>query len=341
MPVPEPGQPWHRGAMSSCSRRLRALRVGCERAQEEWRRARARFPRRSGSAGSPMQGRLTWKGRMVIAVAGGSAAALNSASGLRVMASASAGSPSAYDKYRSAGGAPGGFGDPKRRVTDILLACNVVVFVANIATQGLLFAYGAKINEFIAAGQFWRLVTPAFLHGNLMHLAFNSGFLNDIGPTVERLSGRKRFATIYFTGAVGGCLASYLFSSNPSVGASGALFGLAGALWVFCQRHKSDRRLYNPRFLQAFQDSINRTIMLNMLLGFVIPRVDNWGHAGGLVGGALGAWLLGPKWEIAWLKGRQGSVDNPPVRALSFTDPKILRALDKAKARQAAGPRLS
>lgn len=71
-----------------------------------------------------------------------------------------------------------------------------------------------------------------------MHLAFNSAFLNSVGPEVEQLSGHARFVVVYAVAAVTGSFMSFAFSSSPAVGASGALFGLAGALWVFAERHR-------------------------------------------------------------------------------------------------------
>ncbi len=80
-----------------------------------------------------------------------------------------------------------------------------------------------QINAAIAAGQWWRLVTPALLHGDLVHLAVNSYTFNNLGPTVERLYGAPRYLAVYFLAAVGGNVASYLGSPNPSLGASGMM----------------------------------------------------------------------------------------------------------------------
>ena len=82
-------------------------------------------------------------------------------------------------------------------------------------------AVSLQDNAAINVGQYWRFVTPAVLHGGWLHLAVNSASLNSLGPTVERLYGRGRYAAVYGCGAVGGCLFSYLRSPAQSVGASG------------------------------------------------------------------------------------------------------------------------
>jgi len=80
-----------------------------------------------------------------------------------------------------------------------------------------------QVNSAITAGQYWRLITPAFLHANLMHLAVNCYSLNNIGPAAEMWCGPRRFAAVYGISAVAGTVASYFASPNPSVGASGGV----------------------------------------------------------------------------------------------------------------------
>ena len=85
----------------------------------------------------------------------------------------------------------------------------------------------AQLNSAITAGQYWRLITPAFLHANLMHLAVNCYSLNNIGPAAEMWCGPRRFAAVYGISAVAGTVASYFASPAPSVGASGAMLGFS------------------------------------------------------------------------------------------------------------------
>jgi len=152
--------------------------------------------------------------------------------------------------------------DKQRRCTDVLLSLNVAAYAAQVLSRGALLSWGAKVrsrrlrkapacadslsvftqvNQLIAAGQLWRLVTPALLHGGLLHLFVNCYSLNDLGPAAERLLGPRRFPCLYIASAVSGNVASYLMNPGPGVGASGAIFGLVGCLAVYFARH---RRLY-------------------------------------------------------------------------------------------------
>ena len=97
---------------------------------------------------------------------------------------------------------------------------------------------GSQVNSRIAAGQLWRLVTPALLHGGVVHLLVNAYALNELGPTAEALLGRGRFVALYALSAVSGNVASYIASPRSAVGASGAVFGLLGCLGVYLARHR-------------------------------------------------------------------------------------------------------
>jgi len=98
---------------------------------------------------------------------------------------------------------------------------NVLLYIAQVASRQALTVWGAKINAAIAAGEAWRLLTPAFLHGNALHLLTNNYALASLGPIVERISGHARFGVVYGVSAVAGTAASYVFTKAPSVGASG------------------------------------------------------------------------------------------------------------------------
>lgn len=185
--------------------------------------------------------------------------------------------------------------DPKPPyVTYALLASNIIAYLL-MTIIGLFFGWdlnqqlyvlGAKVNILIAHGQYWRLFTAMFLHVGLVHLFFNSYALYIYGPIVEKLFGKTRFALIYIGSGLYGSLSSYLFSSNPAAGASGAIFGLMGSLLYFRQRKKdSFRRIFGPQLIII--------ILINLFYGSVQPSIDNWGHIGGLVGGYLIANSLG------------------------------------------------
>jgi len=160
----------------------------------------------------------------------------------------------------------------------------------------------------------------------------NSLFLSSVGPEVEAVGGRARLATVYGCGALGGGLASYLLTANPSVGASGALFGLVGALLVFSVRHDRTSPLFNLggggggrgggggtvalRGMDRYRASLVRTVGINLLYGLASPRVDNWGHLGGLAGGAAAGWLLGPRLQARRVGRETVVVDSPPLKLL-------------------------
>eukprot|EP00884_Botryococcus_braunii_P021951 jgi/Botrbrau1/843/Bobra.0352s0037.1 len=211
------------------------------------------------------------------------------------------------------GGGPLSIGGKKRRLTDILIGINMAVFVAEILTSDRITMLGAKVNSAINAGQWWRLVTPVFLHANLLHLVSNNYGLQNLGPPVEVLSGRKRFLAIYFISAVAGTLASYKMSPYPSVGASGAIFGLGGALAVYFQRNRS---LFGKASDSVLQQ-LGQSLAVNVAMGLAVRKVDNWGHLGGLLGGALTAWLLGPRYVVeerkVGFKLEKVILDRPPL----------------------------
>jgi len=197
-------------------------------------------------------------------------------------------------------------------LTATLVTVNVLAFVMQVLTNGGLMAFGMKSNEAIAAGQLYRLVTPIFLHGGIGHLLVNSYALWQVGPMVERVSGPDRYMALYLVSGVAGNVASFAFSKNPSVGASGAIFGVLGGLTVFLFRHKNVLPKGEAMFSTVWQ-----LAALNLLMGSAGGRVDNWGHIGGLVGGTTTAYLLGPSFEpqVGFL-GRTAMVDNPPINEI-------------------------
>eukprot|EP00208_Stichococcus_sp_RCC1054_P008445 CAMPEP_0206149880 /NCGR_PEP_ID=MMETSP1473-20131121/38009_1 /ASSEMBLY_ACC=CAM_ASM_001109 /TAXON_ID=1461547 /ORGANISM="Stichococcus sp, Strain RCC1054" /LENGTH=293 /DNA_ID=CAMNT_0053547363 /DNA_START=627 /DNA_END=1509 /DNA_ORIENTATION=- len=206
---------------------------------------------------------------------------------------------------------PADFGHPRRRVTDVLLALNVVMFGLQAIFKPSLLMWGAKINSKIAAGQLYRLVSCTVLHTNIMHLFINCQAINALGPFVETNSGRARYTAVYALAGISGSLFSYRFSPNAAVGASGAIFGLGGALAMLLWRHRDRDR----KFTSGMLKSLGRSLALNVVLGIAIPNIDLWGHTGGLLGGALAAFLLGPNIT----EGPDGEMaDRPPLPLLAF-----------------------
>ena len=151
--------------------------------------------------------------------------------------------------------------------------------------QQLLY-FGAKVNELVAQGQYWRLFTAMFLHIGIMHLFFNSYALFIYGPIVEKLFGKIKFIVLYIVSGLMGSLFSFVLSPNASAGASGAIFGLMGSLLYF-------RRKERDLFQRIFGPGLLMIIFVNLMYGFIQPGIDNWGHIGGLFGGFLVAYGLG------------------------------------------------
>jgi len=183
-------------------------------------------------------------------------------------------------------------------VSRLMFAAIIVVYVimlgvvAHVSSQPRMgsFSYngalllGAKVNLLIEQGQWWRLVSSQFLHGGLLHLGVNAVALWMVAPIVERIYGTMRVLVLLQVAAVGGALASFAFTANPSVGASGAIFGLLGACLVFSLRHRAQ---LPKRFSRALLSQSMFFIGLNIVIGLSEPSIDNAGHMGGLVGGML------------------------------------------------------
>lgn len=173
----------------------------------------------------------------------------------------------------------------KLRMTYLTIFVSLIMFVI-LEIQGgsnqpeVLVQYGAKYNPAIAEGQWWRLITSMFLHIGILHLSLNMIALYYIGSFTERIYGSARFAFIYLVAGIGGSLTSYTFHPNISAGASGAIFGLFGALLYFGMIHK---RL----FQQTIGKNIALILIINIGIGLFIPQIDMGAHLGGLISGFL------------------------------------------------------
>ena len=181
----------------------------------------------------------------------------------------------------------------------IILGFNGLVWLLMTLNGGstdtsVLINFGAKVTWLVAGGEYWRLFTAIFLHIGIIHLAFNSYALYSLGPQIESLFGRGRFLTIYFLSGLAGSIASYDLSESLSAGASGAIFGLIGALAVFLQSH---RKILGRRGQQGLVNIIV-VILFNLLLSFSVPGIDVWGHLGGLAGGLIVGRLLSPEYKL-------------------------------------------
>ncbi|MBN2007780.1 rhomboid family intramembrane serine protease [candidate division KSB1 bacterium] len=150
----------------------------------------------------------------------------------------------------------------------------------------VLYRLGAAGTYAMAAGKWWSLVTAIYLHGGLLHILFNLLWIRQIGPVVEELYGSSRFMLIFTYSGVLGFIASNLFHVPLTIGASGSIFGLLGAL-VFYGRHRGG----------VFGEAIFRQVMtwavMLFIFGFLFPGINNYAHGGGFIGGYLAAQLLG------------------------------------------------
>lgn len=184
------------------------------------------------------------------------------------------------------------------RYSTLLMGANLVLFGLTLAASferragefdiGSLFGsidsytlvrFGAKYGPLLGAGEWWRFLTPVFLHGSIIHLAFNSIVLFDLGPAVEQIYGSQKFFVLYLlTGAAGFVLSFLWHPYTVSIGASGALFGLIGAMIAYGHRHHT-----------SFGDSVKsmyvRWAIYGLIFGFLMPGVDNTAHLGGLGAG--------------------------------------------------------
>ncbi|MCH7641792.1 MAG: rhomboid family intramembrane serine protease [Chloroflexi bacterium] len=179
-----------------------------------------------------------------------------------------------------------------------VLVINVVYFLVLEIAGGsedprVLIKYGAKYGPAIADGEYWRLVTPVFMHIGAFHLLANSISLLIFGGIVERSYGWRAFLAIYLTAGVAGNVASYAAGPAVGAGASGAIFGMLGAFAVY---------LYFNRAMlgSAARGSLGGLafiIIVNITFGLTTAGVDNWAHLGGLMAGVLLALRLSPRME--------------------------------------------
>jgi membrane associated rhomboid family serine protease len=179
-----------------------------------------------------------------------------------------------------------GLGEPM--LTHVLIAVNVVVWLAEGSTGsslaggtsgGTVFTKGALFGPLIAHNhEYWRLLSAGFLHLGFLHLLFNMMFLYFMGPALEQAIGRFEFAAVYFASLLAGSFGALLFQPDvPTVGASGAAFGVLGALIVVAR----------ARGIPIWQSGLGATLAINIVFSLSFRQISIGGHLGGLVGGLL------------------------------------------------------
>jgi membrane associated rhomboid family serine protease len=178
-------------------------------------------------------------------------------------------------------------------VTQALIVINVLAFIAETAAgaplgggggAGQVFIKGALYGPLIEhQHEYWRILTAGFLHDGILHIALNMFFLYIIGSMLEPAIGSVNFATVYFTSLITGSFGALLFQPHaPTVGASGACFGVLGALIVVAYY----------RGIPIWQSGLGVTLLINIVFSLSIRGISIGGHLGGLIGGMITGWLF-------------------------------------------------
>jgi membrane associated rhomboid family serine protease/Tfp pilus assembly protein PilF len=180
--------------------------------------------------------------------------------------------------------------------TFILLGLNVLIFLLMELSGGssnpdVLLSFGASYGPYIRRGEYWRLVMPMFLHIGILHLLLNTAALFVLGRILESVYGYGRFTLLYVACGMGSSFLSMTLSSSVSAGASGAIFGIAGAMLTTGYLH---RAAIPRRWRRSFGGGILPLIVINLILGYSIAGIDNWGHLGGLLAGMLLSAVIPP-----------------------------------------------
>jgi membrane associated rhomboid family serine protease len=187
-------------------------------------------------------------------------------------------------------------------VTQVLIAINAVIFVADLVSAGSASLWGGRYGELsqeglligaalgeqgqligVAGGEWWRIITGGFLHAGLIHIGMNMLVLWILGSQLEPALGRARFIALYVTSLIAGSLGVLLVSpTSPTVGASGAIFGLLGAAFA----------AQKARGVDPWRSGIGGLLILNLVITFAVPGISIGGHVGGLVGGLVAGFVV-------------------------------------------------
>ena len=204
---------------------------------------------------------------------------------------------------RNPTGTPSGFG--AFPATYVLIAVNAIVYLIEIASGGGgLNTSGGSVSSdfglygpFVAEGEWYRLVTSGFLHAGILHIGFNMLLLFFLGRLLEPALGMPRFVALYFASLLAGSFGALVLDPNAlTVGASGAIFGLAGAVFIIAR----------GRGMDALAGQIGFLILFNLFFSFAAPHISVGGHLGGLAGGVVCALAI-----VAGEKGMLGRSRRP------------------------------
>jgi rhomboid protease GluP len=192
---------------------------------------------------------------------------------------------------------------PRTWVTPTLVALNVLVWLLNVlagmspmSPRPIDLAMWGANHLPLTVEQPWRLLAATFLHGGIIHLAFNMWALWDTGRLAERFYGNLQLGLIYLVAGLSGSVASLFFAARTgvSVGASGAIFGVVGCLLaaIFTKAHKLP-----PVLVQSMRSSMLMFVGFSLFMGFTAGFIDNAAHIGGLAGGFLMGMVLAEKFD--------------------------------------------
>lgn len=175
-----------------------------------------------------------------------------------------------------------------------LIAVLTTVFIWQMITgvlgsQAAIIAAGALVRDRVLAGEWWRLASAVVLHGGAEHLLGNCIALYIVGMACEHALGSKRMLAVFAASGIAGSVASVLSGPGPSVGASGAIFGLMGAVILFLFRHRNIYHVRDKRIAVVLAGWAGYVL----LTGLVDPMIDNAAHLGGLAGGMLAVSIVG------------------------------------------------
>ena len=196
------------------------------------------------------------------------------------------------------------FSKKKPTITYLLIIINIICYLVSLfASNGEkivddLCLHGDTIRN---SHEYYRLVTCAFFHVDIIHILFNMYALYIIGSQMESFIGKTKFIIVYFVSILTASLMSITLNNGPSIGASGAIFGLLGSMLVFGYHY----RVYLGTVLRS---QIIPLIVFNLMLGFMVSGIDNFAHIGGLLGGILVTYALGIKYKSSKLERINGTI---------------------------------
>lgn len=190
------------------------------------------------------------------------------------------------------------FSPKKTIITHVIISLNIIMFLLmyifgkGSTDIGTLLAFGANYGPLFRSGEVYRIITAAFLHCGILHLFLNMYALYILGTQLENYIGPKRFAIVYLGSAITGNLLSNVLNTSVGVGASGAIFGLLGALLYFGY-------YYRFQLGDSIKNQILPVILINLFLGLLITNIDIFNHIGGLIGGFLLSMSVGVSEKVS------------------------------------------